>query len=360
MDQGAVLKGDYDYLMVVVSVCIAMLSAYATLDLAERVTYTKGSARTLWLSCGATAMGTGIWSMHYVGMLAFKLPVVVKYHWPTVLLSLLAAILASGIGLFCVSRKHMGTITAIVGSIFMGSGIGAMHYIGMAAMRLPAMCSYSPILVAVSLVLAIVISFVALWRAFALRGVADLKHKIVNAVILGAAIPVMHYVGMAAASFVPAPLPVSALNHAISISDLGVVSVTLITVLMLGLVFVTSTVDRKFTRQSVALEGSEQRYRRIVESTFDAFIAMDDTGMITDWSTQAEGDFGWSRAEAIGKSVASILRWEQDGEGVQHSLRDLLSMGRSHFRERIGVIAYRRDSHEFPVEADLLTPGGSK
>jgi two-component system sensor histidine kinase/response regulator len=353
IDPSAVLTGDYDYPMVVVSVCIAMLSAYAALDLAERVTHAKGSARTLWLGCGATAMGTGIWSMHYIGMLAFRLPVVVRYHWPTVLLSLLAAILASGIGLFCVSRKQMGAFTAIIGSIFMGSGIAAMHYIGMAAMRLPAMCSYSPILVAVSLVLAITISFVALWRAFALRSVADLKHKIVNAVILGAAIPVMHYVGMAAAHFVPAPLPLSALHHAISISDLGVASVTFITVLMLGLVFVTSTVDRKFTRQSVALEGSEQRYRRIVESTFDAFMAMDDTGMITDWSTQAEVMFGWSRAEAIGKSVASIIRWEQDGEGAQHSLRDLLGMERSHLRERIEVTACRRDGHEFPVEAAI-------
>ena len=72
-----------------------MLSAYAALDLAERVTSAKGNARTLWLSCGAIAMGTGIWSMHYIGMLAFRLPVVVKYDWPTVLLSLLAAILAS-------------------------------------------------------------------------------------------------------------------------------------------------------------------------------------------------------------------------------------------------------------------------
>ena len=139
--------------------------------------------------------------MHYVGMLAFKLPVVVKYDWPTVLLSLVAAIVASGIGLFCVSREKMGPPVAIVGSIFMGSGIAAMHYIGMEAMRLPAMCSYSLILVAASLVLAIVISFVALWRVFALRSVADLDHKMVNAVILGAAIPVMHYVGMAAATF---------------------------------------------------------------------------------------------------------------------------------------------------------------
>ena len=87
-EQGAILLGHYNYFLVVVSVCIAMLSAYAALDLAERVTSAKGNARLLWLSCGATAMGTGIWSMHYIAMLAFRLPVVVKYDWPTVLLSL--------------------------------------------------------------------------------------------------------------------------------------------------------------------------------------------------------------------------------------------------------------------------------
>lgn len=260
-EQSAVLAAHYDYGMVVVSVCIAMLSAYAALDLAERVTYAKGNIRTLWLSCGAIAMGTGIWSMHYIGMLAFKLPVMVKYDWPMVLLSLTAAIVASGIGLVFMSREQMGIFTAIVGAIFMGSGIAAMHYIGMEAMRLPAMCSYSPILVAVSLALAIVISFVALWRVFALRGVVSLKHKVANAVVLGAAIPVMHYVGMAAAHFVPAPLPLSALNHAISISDLGVASITLITVLMLGLVFVSSTVDRSFSRQSLAQAAAEEGNR---------------------------------------------------------------------------------------------------
>ncbi len=143
-----------------------------------------------------------------------------------------------------------------------------------------------------------------------------LNHKVVNAFILGAAIPVMHYVGMAAVHFIPAPLAASALDHAISISDLGVVSVTLVTVLMLGLVFVTSIVDRSFDRQALALEGSEQRYRRIVESTFDAFLAMNHTGLITDWSTQAEAMFGWSRADAIGKSIAAMLLWEQGGEGT--------------------------------------------
>ena len=164
-----VLAGSYDYLPVAVSAIIAVLASYAALDLAGRVTSARGKARVLWLSGGAIAMGFGIWSMHYIGMLAFRLPVPVQYDWPTVLLSLLAAILASAVALFVVSRHQMGVIRASLGSILMGGGIAAMHYIGMAAMRLPAMCHYSPSLFILSIGLAIVISFVALWLTFYFR-----------------------------------------------------------------------------------------------------------------------------------------------------------------------------------------------
>jgi two-component system sensor histidine kinase/response regulator len=157
------MVGSYDYRLVALSVFIAILASYAALDLSGRVTSAQGRARLLWLSCGAVAMGIGIWSMHYIGMLAFRLPVPVQYDWPTVLLSLLAAVFASAVALFVVSRREMGLLRAAVGSIFMGSGIAAMHYIGMEAMRLPAMCNYSTGLVIVSAVLAMVISFVALW-----------------------------------------------------------------------------------------------------------------------------------------------------------------------------------------------------
>jgi NO-binding membrane sensor protein with MHYT domain len=141
--------------------------------------------------------------MHYIGMLAFHLPIPVQYDWPTGLVSLVAAIFASAVALFVVSRRQMGLTQAVVGSLFMGAGIAAMHYIGMAAMRLPAMHRYSPALVALSVVLAIVISFVALWLTFHFRG--DTAPwgwmKITSALVMGAAIPVMHYTGMAAASF---------------------------------------------------------------------------------------------------------------------------------------------------------------
>src|SRR6267142_794967 len=127
------LIGAYNYGLVALSVLIAIFSSYAALDLAGRVTAAHGWSRAIWLLGGAGAMGTGIWSMHYIGMLAFILPIPVAYHWPTVLLSLLAAIVASVIALYVVSRQKMGMSRAIAGSVLMGAGIPVMHYTGMAA-----------------------------------------------------------------------------------------------------------------------------------------------------------------------------------------------------------------------------------
>src|ERR1700678_1857135 len=163
------LAGAYDYRLVALSVVISTLASYAALDLGGRGTAARGGVRYLWLTGGAIAMGMGIWSMHYIGMLAYSLPVVVFYHWPTVLLSLLAAVLASAVALFFVSRQAMGPLRIGVGGLLMGAGIAAMHYVGMHAMRLPAMCRYSPSLISLSVVLAIVISMVALWFTFQLR-----------------------------------------------------------------------------------------------------------------------------------------------------------------------------------------------
>src|SRR6202790_461449 len=196
---GVAINGTYDYRLVVLSVLIAVLASYAALDLAARVPAAQGRIRFAWLCGGATAMGTGIWSMHYIGMLAFSLPISVLYDWPTVLLSLLAAVFTSAIALFVVSRQRMGLLAAAVGSVIMGAGIATMHYTGMAAMRLPAMCHYSSALVTLSVVLAIVISLVALWLTFRLRN--DIKGarlpKLASAVLMGAAIPGMHYPALA-------------------------------------------------------------------------------------------------------------------------------------------------------------------
>jgi PAS domain S-box-containing protein len=253
------LLGSYDFRLVVLSVVISCIASYAALDLGGRVTSARGWTRPLWLSGGATAMGIGIWSMHYIGMLAFHLPVPVFYDWPTVLLSLLAAIAASGIALFVVSRPRLGIAHAVLGSVFMGAGIAAMHYIGMAAMRLAAMCHFSGPIVTLSVVLAIAISFVALWLTFHLRG--DIPpwgwKKVVSALVMGAAIPVMHYTGMAAASFDPQPLDPADLAHAVSVSTLGMTGIVAATLMVLGLVLLTSMADREFSAQVKVREQAE-------------------------------------------------------------------------------------------------------
>src|ERR1700719_4853673 len=203
------LIGPYNYPLVALSVFIAMFASYAALDLAGRVTAAGGWIRGVWLLGGAGAMGTGIWSMHYIGMLACILPLPVAYHWPTVLLSLFAAILASVIALYVVSRQEMSAFRAFAGSVLMGAGIASMHYIGMAAMRMSAISHYNSLLVLLSVVLAVLISLAALWITFHFR---DEKagagwERLAGAVVMGAAIPVMHYIGMAAASFTPSGMP---------------------------------------------------------------------------------------------------------------------------------------------------------
>jgi len=265
--QGGALAGHYDYRLVALSVSMAMLASYAALDLAGRVTAARGRLRAFWLMGGAAAMGTGIWSMHYIGMLAYSLPVEVHYHWPTVLLSLLASVLASLVALFVVSRDDMGPLRIGAGAILMGAGIAGMHYIGMEAMRLPAMCVYSRGLVALSIALAVVISLAALWLTFHLRNqIASLGwRKLGSAVVMGAAIPVMHYTGMAAVTFRPMPGRVD-LTRSVEISALGTAGIGAATLTILALAIVTSFVDRRFSVQALALQHSEQRYRQLVDS----------------------------------------------------------------------------------------------
>jgi PAS domain S-box-containing protein len=255
------LIGSYNYALVALSVLIAMFASYAALDLAGRVTAAGGWTRAVWLLGGAGAMGTGIWSMHYIGMLAFILPIPVAYHWPTVLVSLLAAILASAVALYVVSRQQMGAFRAVAGSVLMGAGIASMHYIGMAAMRLPAICQFNSFLVVLSVVFAVSISLAALWITFHFR---DEKtgigwEKLAGAVVMGAAIPIMHYTGMAAARFTPSGMPAD-MSHAVSISTLGTAGIAAVTFIVLVLALLTSSLDRRFAAQTLELQ--EEKLQR--------------------------------------------------------------------------------------------------
>jgi PAS domain S-box-containing protein len=288
----ATLTGSYDYSEVARSVLIAIVASYAALDLAGRVTAARGRVRFAWLSCGALAMGIGIWAMHFKGMLAFHLPVPVDYHWPTVLASLLVAVLASAVALYVASRHEMDPVEALTGSTLMGAGIAGMHYIGMAAMRLPATTRYSPLLVTCSILLAIVFSLIALLMAFDLREETrwTVPRRLGSATLMGVAVSAMHYTGMAAASFIPASLP--DLSHAVSIPPVGNSAVVIAALIVLLAAVTTSSVDRR---------QSEDRLRLVID-TLPAMV----------WSKSPDGsaDFLNQRfREYTGLSVEDGLGW---------------------------------------------------
>ncbi len=249
----APMTGSYDFSEVARSVLIAIAASYAALDLAGRVTAARGRIRLAWLSGGAIAMGLGIWAMHFKGMLAFHLPVPVQYHWPTVLASLLVAVLASAVALYVASRQKMGHVEVLTGSIFMGAGIAGMHYIGMAAIRLAAITQYSSILVIISILLAILFSLIALLMAFDLRAETrwSVPRRLGSAVVMGVAVSAMHYTGMAAASFIPASP--RDLSHAVSIPPLGNSGVVFAALIVLLAAVTTSSVDRQQARERLRL-----------------------------------------------------------------------------------------------------------
>jgi two-component system sensor histidine kinase/response regulator len=292
------LTGVYDGKLVALSVMIAICASFVALDLAGRTSAALGRARLPWVVCGACAMGLGIWSMHYIGMLAFILPVPVLYDLPTVLLSLLAAVVASGIALFVVSRRHFDVLGAVAGSLTMGGAISAMHYIGMDAMRLPAMCRWSYPLVLSSVAIAVVVSFVALWLAFRFRSEAKdfAPLKLASAAVMGVAVAAMHYTGMAAASYLPARMSDN-VSHAVSISSLGVTGIISVTFMVLGLTLVTSMVDRRFSAQSLELLASEEHYRLLFENSLAGMYRATLGGELLECNEAFSRIFGYASCE---------------------------------------------------------------
>jgi PAS domain S-box-containing protein len=243
------ITGTYHAGLVVLSVLIAVVASYAAFSLGERVSASSGQRRWAWLTSGAIAMGFAIWSMHYVGMLAFVLPVPVLYHVPTVILSLIAAVPGAAVALYIVSKKTMDRVNTAVAGLCLGGAVVAMHYIGMAAMRSAAMHHYRPSLVILSVVVATTFSSVAAWLTFRFgRSHQGFTWtKISGAFLMGLGIASMHYTAMAAAYFVPGHTP--PIRHTVEVSTLGAFAIGMTTLLLLGTVLVTLWWDRQLANE---------------------------------------------------------------------------------------------------------------
>jgi len=316
LDKLTTLPQSYDLRLVALSVTIAICAAYTALNLAGRTAATRGRARLTWLACGAAVMGFGIWSMHYVGMLALSLTVPVLYDMPTVLLSLGASVCASAIALYVVSGEGLPTRALILASLFMGAGICAMHYIGMAAMRLPAMCRYNVWIVVASAIVAFVVSVVALLLFFRHRAATNefSVGKMASAVLMGVAVAAMHYTGMASASFTPAPTR-GDISHSVEVTSLGITGIAVVTLTVLLGAAITSILDRKFSAQATLLAKSEHRYRQLFQRSLAAVYRGTLAGILLDCNESYARLFGYvSPSELVGTNVSQLYFEPADRE----------------------------------------------
>jgi diguanylate cyclase (GGDEF)-like protein len=323
------MEGSYNVWLVALSIAIAIVASYTALDLANRVSVGASSTRKswVWLVAGAIAMGTGIWSMHFIGMLALHLPIPVAYDLGTTLLSMAIAVVVSGFALWILRSRALGARNLTVGATLMGIGISTMHYAGMMAMRMSPPLQYDPSLFVLSVLIAIGASFAALWIAFRLRkrhsGTAILA-KLASAGVMGTAIAGMHYTGMAAAMIAPGSVCLAASQGGINAMTLAV-SIGAISMLILSTTLIISAMDAHVAatnaRLAVSLQSANDQLRNI--ALFDPLTSLPNRLLLDDRMRQAV-----VQAERTGKMFALMFidldRFKPVNDTYGHAVGDAL------------------------------------
>src|SRR6267378_895642 len=309
--------------LVVLSVLIATIGAYVAIEIAHRVRSSGRDRRLFWISGGAVAMGLGIWSMHFVGMLALRLPVLVWYDALLLFLSFVAAVIGCGIAFVIFNRATVGSGLLVLASIFMGFAIAGMHYIGMAAMRMSSHVTYDPIIVAASVGVAIIGSFLALALIRNLVATSSeprawLK-KAGASLVMGFAVAGMHYTGMAAALFTPGPAGWRPTDHLVlGTYTLGLV-VGATSVVLLGIALAAT----QFERWTLKTRG---RFENLLELSPQVVWFAGPDGQITYFNPYWYEYTGLSEKRALGDGWISAIHPE-DRERVAESWQAAVNEG---------------------------------
>ncbi len=303
------LAGQYNPKLVVLSILVPSLAGYAALNIVERIRIgNKMITERGWLLIGALTMGIGVWAMHFIAMLAFELPVPVNYDIWITLASVFPVILASGVTLYVISRATCNMRQLIVGGVLMGAGIGAMHYTGMAAMRLDALMRFHPLIFALSVVVAVVLSIVALYANWWASQKSSTNHwvAIAAAMVMGFAVSGMHYTGMNAAYFFPgnAELELDAMNP----NTLGI-WVALASILITAAAISMTVIEKRMASAVGTATVSRTRLIEAIESVSDGFALFDEQGRLALMNSRYLELMQLGKRESfMGASFESIMR----------------------------------------------------
>ena len=280
----------YDYFWVLVSYLVACLAAYTAWTMADNLKYQKVN-QGVWHVGGSIAMGSGIWCMHFVGMLAFQLPIAVAYDPLITLVSMLPAILASGVAIYQFGQPRLDINKVAFNAIIMGAGIGTMHYVGMAAMRTNAIMAYDFRMFLLSIFVAVVLAFIALSAKFLYQKMALSQGrnwlKLGSVLLMGLSISGMHYTAMAAVYYFPSD-QATEVTDALPTTPLGLM-VLLFSVLLLALALVATIFERRMRHLAINLDTSRKRMLDAIESISEGFVMFDQEGRLVMANTVYHG-----------------------------------------------------------------------
>ncbi len=351
---GPEMTGTYDAKLVVLSIAVAALASYSALGVVERMSISRGArSRLTWHLIGATAMGCGIWTMHFTAMLALSLPVPVSYDLGLTALSVAPAIAGSACALHFMAQSSSGFLRLQLGALLMAVGIGLMHYTGMDAMQMQAAMRYDAVLFAVSILVAHVLASLALYIRFRIADSVGRRRftPILGAAAMGCTVAGMHYTAMAAATYYD-----SGSGHAMAVAGVSpIVLATVIasmTTLFLGLTIIGVLIDRRMEEINRSLRSSEDRRRTVLQTMLDGLMTVDAAGMIESVNPAAERMLGFERNALVGQCQhASIHHSRPDGTPYPKEdspIHDTLANGT--VQEVESDVFWRCDGSSFPVE----------
>ena len=298
-----------DVRLIVLSILVAVIGSYTALDISEQIILAQGAARWWWLVGSGLTLGLSVWAMHFTAILAHKLPIPIGYDFTRVLISLMVTILASGIGLFFVSRQPLVMwLPLLAGSFFVGGGIIGMHFTAMSSLRLAATPSYDLKLAVLSGVIAIALSLGALWLTFQCRiesSMPEAVRKIGSALIMGTAICGMHYVAMLGVSFRTARLTLSKFsvvdNNLLAVV-LGVAALVILTLALLASFF-----SRRLSVEVAVTEVLLQNEEHLEQLVNQRTAELEAQKLISEGANQAKTEFLSSVSHELRTPLTSII-----------------------------------------------------
>ena len=315
-DTEITLMATYDLRLVTLSIVIAVFGSYISMDLAGQVLVAQGWARQVWLTGGTIALGISIWAMHFIGMLAYQLPIPIVYDFTIVILSMAVSIVGAGTGFLIVYRKQSpGRLAFVAGGLFVGFGIVGLHLTAMVSMQLTAIAVYDPKLMALSVATAIGGSGIALWLAFHSRIetlIVASGRKIGSAILMASAIVGMHYLAMAAVSFQQSNQLAVQFSAAINNPRLAV-TIGIATLIILILTLFASFFGQRSSAMVARAEAqrqSEERFCSLVQNTSDMIVIVATDCTVSYLSPSVKKILGYEAEATFGKKALELLHPE--------------------------------------------------